>query len=86
MLGTVKDTTKGGVYGTIYPFGKTNMGDKLLQQTIWRAGGWHGDWRRVCFLRLWCDVVWGHRSTGGRRGNFLTDTLGTEEPPVVRTT
>ncbi len=39
MLGTVKDTTKGGVYGTIYPFGKTNMGDKLLLQTIWRAGG-----------------------------------------------
>ena len=28
----------------------------------------------------------GHRSTGGRRGNFLADTLGTEEPPVVRTT
>ena len=39
MLGTVKDTTKGGVFGTIYPFGKTNMGDKLLLQTIWRAGG-----------------------------------------------
>lgn len=31
--------TKDGIYGTIYPFGKTSMGDKMFVQTIWQAGG-----------------------------------------------
>ena len=39
MLATAKRTNRRGVFGTIYPFGKTSMGDKLLLQTIWRAGG-----------------------------------------------
>ena len=39
MIETAKHTTGRGVFGTIYPFGKTSMGDKLLLQTIWRAGG-----------------------------------------------
>jgi ABC-type glycerol-3-phosphate transport system substrate-binding protein len=40
MLETAKRTNRRGVFGTIYPFGKTSMGDKLLLQTIWRAGGY----------------------------------------------
>ncbi len=40
MLETAKRTNRRGVYGTIYAFGKTSMGDKLLLQTIWRAGGY----------------------------------------------
>jgi multiple sugar transport system substrate-binding protein len=39
MLDTSKRTNRRGVFGTIYPFGKTSMGDKLLLQTIWRSGG-----------------------------------------------
>ncbi len=39
MLATAKRTTGHGIFGTIYPCGKTSMGDKLLLQTIWRAGG-----------------------------------------------
>ena len=39
MIDTAKRTTGRGVFGTIFPFGKTSMGDKLLLQTIWRAGG-----------------------------------------------
>ena len=31
--------THGGIYGTVYPFGKTSMGDKLFLQTVWQAGG-----------------------------------------------
>lgn len=32
-------TTKRGIFGNVYPFGKTSMGDKLFLQTIWQGGG-----------------------------------------------
>ncbi|GGE41167.1 sugar ABC transporter substrate-binding protein [Agaricicola taiwanensis] len=38
-LAVAKATTKGGIFGNVYPFGKTSMGDKLFLQTIWQAGG-----------------------------------------------
>jgi multiple sugar transport system substrate-binding protein len=38
-LDVAKRTTKSGVFGNVYPFGKTSMGDKLFLQTIWQAGG-----------------------------------------------
>ncbi len=39
LLSGGKAMTRGGSYGTVYPFGKTSMGDKLFLQTIWQAGG-----------------------------------------------
>ena len=38
-LKVAEATTKGGIFGNVYPFGKTSMGDKLFLQTIWQAGG-----------------------------------------------
>jgi multiple sugar transport system substrate-binding protein len=38
-LKVAQATTKGGIFGNVYPFGKTSMGDKLLLQTIWQGGG-----------------------------------------------
>lgn len=38
-LKVAETTTKGGIFGNVFPFGKTSMGDKLFLQTIWQAGG-----------------------------------------------
>lgn len=38
-LQVAEATTGRGFFGNVYPFGKTSMGDKLLVQTIWQAGG-----------------------------------------------
>lgn len=39
LLTGAQAMTHGGIYGTVYPFGKTSMGDKLFLQTVWQAGG-----------------------------------------------
>jgi multiple sugar transport system substrate-binding protein len=39
LVAGAKAMTHGGIYGTVYPFGKTSMGDKLFLQTVWQAGG-----------------------------------------------
>ena len=39
LIAASKALTKGGIFGNVYPFGKTSMGDKLFLQTIWQAGG-----------------------------------------------
>jgi multiple sugar transport system substrate-binding protein len=39
LLAGAKSLTGGGIFGTVYPFGKTSMGDKLFLQTLWQAGG-----------------------------------------------
>jgi multiple sugar transport system substrate-binding protein len=39
FLVAAKKMTKRGIYGTIYPFGKTSMGSVLALQTVWQAGG-----------------------------------------------
>lgn len=38
-LKVAKAATKRGIFGNVYPFGKTSMGDKLFLQTIWEGGG-----------------------------------------------
>lgn len=40
FIPAAKAMTRGGIFGTVYPFGKTSMGDKLFLQTIWQAGGY----------------------------------------------
>jgi multiple sugar transport system substrate-binding protein len=39
MLAVANAVAGGGIFGTVYPFGKTSMGDKLFLQTLWQAGG-----------------------------------------------
>lgn len=38
-LAVAEATTGRGIFGNVYPFGKTSMGDKLFLQTIWQGGG-----------------------------------------------
>jgi multiple sugar transport system substrate-binding protein len=38
-LKVAETATAGGIFGNVYPFGKTSMGDKLFLQMIWQAGG-----------------------------------------------
>lgn len=38
-LEVAKAATTGGIFGNVYPFGKTSMGDKLFLQTLWQCGG-----------------------------------------------
>ena len=39
LLNAAKAMTKGGVYGTCFPAGKTDMGSIMMMSALWQAGG-----------------------------------------------